>query len=93
MQRDLCVFREVGIKLSKQYGLPVKIVSKGNRCLFLGYESNHPWDTYRVLDLKIKTVMLTRDVRWLGKTYGDYLILNYPKTIQDINLESSDDKI
>jgi hypothetical protein len=29
-------------------------------------------DTFRVLGLKNKTVVLTRNVRWLGKTYGDY---------------------
>lgn len=43
------LFGEVGIRLSKLYGLPEKIANKGNKCLFLGYESNH---LYKVFDLK-----------------------------------------
>jgi hypothetical protein len=46
-----------------------------------------------VFDLKNKSVMLARDVRWLGKTYSDYFNINPPKTTQDTDLESSDNEI
>jgi hypothetical protein len=35
--RILRVFREVGIKVSRLYGLPKKLINKGNHCLSLGY--------------------------------------------------------
>jgi hypothetical protein len=68
----LKVFGEVGVKLSKLYGLPKKLSNKGNLCIMLGYPEDHPYDTYRALDLKTLGVMLTRNVRWTGKTYGEY---------------------
>jgi hypothetical protein len=73
--QNLRIFGEVGIKLSKLYGLPEKLLNKGNHCLFLEYAEDHPNDTYRVLDLKNQSVMLTRYVRWLGKTHGEFLMV------------------
>jgi hypothetical protein len=57
--KNLRIFGEVGINLSKLYGLPKKIANKGNHCLFLGYERNHPHDTFRVCALKKKPVIFT----------------------------------
>ena len=90
--KDLRIFGEIGIKISRTVGIPEKILNKGNECIFLGYEANHPKDAYRVLDLKNKTVMITRNVRWLGRSYGDHFKLDSPKTIQDTELESSDNE-
>jgi hypothetical protein len=69
---NLKVFGEVGIKLSKIYGLPEKLSDKKNLCIMLGCPEDHPSDTYRVLDLKTQGVVLTRNVRWIGTTYGEY---------------------
>jgi hypothetical protein len=43
-----------------------KLNNKGNEYIFVGYEDNRPQDAYRVFDLKNKTIMITRNVRWLG---------------------------
>ena len=91
--KNLRIFGEIGVKLSKLYGLPEKIANKGNYCLFLGYESNHPHDTFRVLDLKKKSVMLTRNVRWLNKTYGEFFGTEGPKMVENTEFESSDEEI
>jgi hypothetical protein len=90
--RNLRIFGEVGIKLTKLYGLPDKLSNKGNHCLFLGYAEDHPKDTYRVLDLKNQLVMLTRNVRWLGKTHGEFFDGEEPKNIENTDLESSDEE-
>jgi hypothetical protein len=63
LAKNLLIFEEVGRKLSNLYGLSKKIAHKGNHCLILGYESNHLHDTFRVLNLKKKLVMVTRNVR------------------------------
>ena len=70
-------FRRSGIKTRNLYGLPEKIANNLNHCLFLGYEDNHPQDTFRVLDLKNK-VTFTRNVRWLGKIYGKFFKFSAP---------------
>jgi hypothetical protein len=79
----LRIFGEIGVKISRTVGLPETILNKAN-------DDNHPKDAYRVLDLKNKTVMITRNVKWLGRSYGDHFKLDSSKTIQDTELESSD---
>ena len=37
--------------------------------------------------------MLTRNVRWLGKTYGEYVGTKEPKMIDNTEFESSDEEI
>ena len=65
------LFGEVGIKQSKVYGLPEKQSIKGYHYIFLRYANDHPPDTYCVMDLITESVMLTRNVRWFGKAFGD----------------------
>jgi hypothetical protein len=65
--QNLRLFGEVGVKLSKLYGLPEKLSNKGNYCIMVGYPDDHPSDTYRVLDLKTLGIMLTRNVRQLDQ--------------------------
>jgi hypothetical protein len=58
----------------------------------VGYEPNHPQDAYRVLDVKNKAIMITRDVRWLGKTYGECFGVQGPKNLKNTDMEESDDE-
>jgi hypothetical protein len=90
--QNLKIFGEIGVKLSKLYGLPEKLANKGNFCLMVGYPEDHPPDTYRVLDLKTENVMLTRNVRWTGKTFCEYFNENSSKIMEGTDLESSDDE-
>jgi hypothetical protein len=36
--------------------------------------------------------MITRDVRWLGKSYGEHFNLKTKKNLENTELESSDDE-
>ena len=38
--------------------------------MFLGYAADHPEDTYRMLNLETKKVIITRDVKWLNKMHN-----------------------
>ena len=51
--KDLRIFGEIGIKISRAQVHHEKLNNKGNECIFVGYEDNHPQDAYRVFDLKI----------------------------------------
>ena len=41
--------------------------------MFLGCAHNHTGGTYRMLNLRSKHVILSRDVIWLKKNYGEYV--------------------
>ena len=40
-------------------------------CMFLGYVQNHTGGTYRMLNLHTKHIVLSRDIIWIKKNYGE----------------------
>jgi hypothetical protein len=52
--------------------IQAKLENRGCACLFLGHAPNHADNTYRFLNLTTKKVIVSRDVVWLGKCYGDW---------------------
>ena len=66
----LRTFEETGVVKDNKKKLYSKLEDKGIVCLFLGYAEDHPEDTYRMLNLETKKVIITRDVKWLNKTYN-----------------------
>ena len=90
--KKLKLFGEIGIKIARSSNLKEKIANKGDKCIFIGYEDEHPGNTYRVLDLRTKTVMISRDVRWLGKTYGELFKNKIVKKFMDTDLGSSEEE-
>ena len=51
----------------------IKIKDQGKTCMFLGYSQNHTSGTYHMLNLCSKRIVLSRDVIWINKTYGEYI--------------------
>jgi hypothetical protein len=39
----------------------------------VGYPVNHADDVYRVLNPKARHIIESRDVVWLGKSYGEWI--------------------
>ena len=89
--KNLKIFGKIGIKVSKSTNQKEKLVNKRDFCVFLGYPNDHAADAFRVLDLKSKTFMITKDVRWTNKTYGQYFKNNSAKILELTELESSDE--
>ena len=46
-----------------------------------------------MFDVQTKRIVIARDVKWLGKCYGDYFKTIQKKNLDDTELESSDDDI
>ena len=44
-----------------------------------GTSPNHSKDVYRMLNLDTKRVILSRDITWLGKMYGEWKGLSNDK--------------
>jgi Reverse transcriptase (RNA-dependent DNA polymerase) len=49
-----------------------KLVNRGRVCMFLGHAPNHATDTFRFLNLQTLNEIVSRDVIWLNKCYGDW---------------------
>jgi hypothetical protein len=50
-----------------------KLANRGRVCMFLGHAPNHATDTFQFLNLQTMKVIVSRDVVWLNKCYGDWL--------------------
>jgi hypothetical protein len=60
---------------------------------FFGYPENHPRETFKVFDLKSEKPIVTRDVKWMNKTYGKYFGNNGTSSLENTELESPDEEI
>jgi hypothetical protein len=72
-----------------------KLEDRGRPCMFLGRAPNHADDTYRFLNLATKHVIVSRDVLWLGKCYGDWkgLTMNTFTVVPADNDSDDDDDL
>ena len=61
----LRTFGELGI-VKKTTKIQSKLVNKGDLCIFVGYPTNHASDTYRMLNLTTKWIIITHNIRWLN---------------------------
>jgi hypothetical protein len=50
-----------------------KLSDKGNACVSNRYAVNHDDDVYKVLNPKTKSIIKSRDVVWLNKSYGAWI--------------------
>ena len=65
------IFGEMVIVTNREK-IKAKLADRGKTCMWLGYARNHPAGTYRVLNLMTRKVIITRDVLFLRKSYGDW---------------------
>ena len=69
---NLCSFGEVGIVWdSKSQKMQGKLTDRGFRAIFVGYAENHAGDVYRMYNDKTGRITTTRDVRFIGKYFGE----------------------
>merc|ERR1712025_915237 len=65
-------FGEMGI-VKKGSKIQGKLLNKGEYVMFVGYADKHAPDVYRLLKMSNKKIVMSRDVRWLDKTYNEWL--------------------
>ena len=83
--RDLKVFGEVCIRSDREQMIG-KLENKGTVCVFIGYPDNHASDCFRLLNTKTNKIVMSRDVTWLNKTYGEF------KKIVGVKIEADEDE-
>jgi hypothetical protein len=71
-EEHLRTFGELGV-VTENPGAAVKakLANRGILCMFLGYAKDHAGDVYRMLNLTTRKVIITRDIRWINKNYGE----------------------
>ena len=69
-EKSLRVFGEMGIRTVRK-GHQDKLDDRGDICIFVGYPEIHYHDTYRLFKMQTKTIVESRDVRWIGKIYKE----------------------
>ena len=68
---NLRQFGEIGIvKIGKD--VKGKLSDRGIPVMYLGREKDHAGDTYRLLNIGTKKLIVSRDAIWLNKVYGQY---------------------
>ena len=69
---NLRSFGEVGIVWdSKNQKIREKLSDRGFPAIFVGYADNHAGDVYRMYNYKTGGITTTRDVRFIGKYFGE----------------------
>ena len=63
-------FGEQGIvKTAKEH--QSKLKNHRELCMFVGYSDNHSNLTYRMLNLRTHKILISRDVIWMNRLFGD----------------------
>ena len=89
---QLRTFGEIGyVKFVGQF--KGKLQDRGLPMMYLGRARNHSADTYRMWNLATFQVVITRDVIWMHKTYGEWKKLGLPSTPDQLTLLSRDKQL
>jgi len=68
---SLRVFGEMGVVTTKS-DIQGKLKNRGTTCMFMGYSVDHSNDVYRMLNLETKSIIHSRDIVWLGKSFTEW---------------------
>lgn len=68
---NLHTFGEMAIIKDNGKKLKGKLKDRGIMGMFVGYADNHANNVFRFINLKTRNVMLSRDVTWLDRLYGE----------------------
>ena len=69
-----------------------KLEPRGRICMMLGYAENHSGEVYRLLNIETNKIVLSRDVQWLNKMWGEYMNVKRVVPLQDYQEEIEDDE-
>jgi hypothetical protein len=73
LHNNFKIFGEVRVVTTKEK-IQANLSNQGTTCMFVGYKEHHSRDVYRTLNLTTNSIINTRDIIWLNKTYGEWNI-------------------
>jgi hypothetical protein len=60
-------------------GMRAKLQDRGKPAMFVGTTHEHTRDTYRFLSVNTSRIIMSRNVVWTGRSYGEYYNINPPQ--------------
>ena len=84
-------FGEMCIATFKDNTHRAKLANRGTPGIWVGYAENHPTSIYCIFYHKTKRIILTRDVTFLNKSYGEYNKVEKPVILRT-SYEGSDEE-
>ena len=87
--RNLRMFGEMGV-VKLQRKIKGKLVNRGASCMFVGYSNDHPSDVFRMFDFHTQRIKTSRDIEWLGKSYGELKGISKVHVVKVTNDEDSE---
>jgi hypothetical protein len=71
---NLRTFGKIGIIQDGALGkIKSKLTNRGFYALFIGYPPNHSNDVFQFMVIHKRSIITSRNVVWLNKTYGDFM--------------------
>jgi hypothetical protein len=70
LHNNLKMYGDVGVVTTKEK-IQAKLSNRGTTCMFVGYTEHHSRDVYRMLNLATNSIINSRDIIWLNKTYKE----------------------
>jgi hypothetical protein len=74
--KNLRTFGEIGIVYTKPTKIRNKLENRGSPCICIGYPEDHTSDVFKFYNPKTYTVVLSRNIYWLNKSYGEFYKVN-----------------
>jgi hypothetical protein len=71
LHNNLKIFGKVGVVTTKDK-IQSKLSNRGTTSMFVGYTEHHSRYVYRMLNLTTNSIINSRDIIWLNKTYGEW---------------------
>jgi hypothetical protein len=79
------------IEINSKRKIRNKLENRGRTCLYLGRAANHITGVGRYLNLETNRIILSREITWLGKMYGDWKGIDNRVVLDDHTEEADDD--
>ena len=83
---------EMGIVANHQNKkIRAKLADRGRPMMFVGYAEDHAGDVYRMWNPATKKIVLSRDIQWLNKSYGEWKGISQVNVIHTAPSKPDDD--
>jgi hypothetical protein len=89
LPESLRSFGEIGVVTTKK-DIQGKLTNRGTPCMFMEYSINHAHDVYRMLNIKTKKIINSRDIIWMNTFYKN---LKDQKDKKKSEVEDDDDAV
>ena len=90
---ELRTFGEVGVVKQMKDSIKTKLSGRGKCMLFIGYSLSHGTKVYRMYNIETNKLVISQDIVWLNKSYGEWNNEGDEESITQEEQESPDEDV